>query len=112
LGDKYDKTQRHKLFDYIDLDKNGKITFDVSFSLSLSLSWKLYVNLIAVQEFVQAFIVSDNMAPKWEEYVLQQIYTSLHKSQTQLARVFKMMDTDNSGKLDVQEFQQVICHKC
>jgi protein phosphatase len=87
LEEKYDKTQRQKIFDYIDLDKNGKITFD---------------------EFMQAFTVVDNKASKWEEYVLQQIYTALHKSQTQLARVFKAMDTDNSGKIDVREFQQAL----
>jgi Ca2+-binding EF-hand superfamily protein/diadenosine tetraphosphatase ApaH/serine/threonine PP2A family protein phosphatase len=87
LEEKYTSEQRHKLFAYIDEDGSGKLSFD---------------------EFKKAFSFVDTAGDAWEEAALQRVLATLRKSQVQLRRAFKKCDTDNSGRIDVDEFKTIL----
>eukprot|EP00029_Vermamoeba_vermiformis_P003268 TRINITY_DN1365_c0_g1_i1.p1 TRINITY_DN1365_c0_g1~~TRINITY_DN1365_c0_g1_i1.p1 ORF type:complete len:852 (-),score=214.09 TRINITY_DN1365_c0_g1_i1:61-2367(-) len=87
LEEKYTSEQRHKLFTYIDEDGSGKLSLD---------------------EFKKAFSFIDTAADAWEEAALQRVLATLRKSQVQMRRAFKKCDTDNSGRIDVDEFKTIL----
>ena len=58
---------------------------------------------ISKKEFKQAFkiIDKDNIL---EDVVMQKLYTVLYENRLGLQRAFRLMDSDSSGTLDLQEF--------
>ena len=72
-----------KLFQSLDTNEDGHIDF---------------------AEFEKAFSVEDEKSDSWALEVLEDVVSLFHKSRFQLKRIFRSIDTDNSGSLDEKEF--------
>jgi len=83
-GDDFTREQRRELFDYIDENKSGAISY---------------------KEFKAAFSVGDTMDRAWENQIIQTVCDAIRRSKVQLKAVFRDMDKDRSGKIDPQEFK-------
>jgi len=83
-GDSFTSEQRRELFQYIDENNSGNISY---------------------KEFKAAFSVEDTMNRTWENQIIQTVCDAIRKSKVQLKSVFRDMDKDRSGTIDVQEFR-------
>jgi Ca2+-binding EF-hand superfamily protein len=83
-GDSFTAEQRRELFQYIDQNNSGAISY---------------------KEFKTAFSLGDTKDPSWENQIIQTVCDAIRKSKVQLKAVFREMDTDHSGNIDVQEFR-------
>jgi len=83
-GESYSPEQRRELFQYIDENNSGAISY---------------------KEFKAAFSVADTKDNSWENQIIQTVCDAIRKSKVQLKAVFRDMDKDRSGAIDVQEFK-------
>jgi len=87
LGKDYTKEQRREIFDYVDINKDGRISLN---------------------EFKSAFKVSDNSVNKWQVHVIEQLCTFLFEYKDYLKKGFLAIDTTNTGLVDSTEFIWVL----
>jgi len=82
-GNKYSNDELKTIFDAVDSNKSGSIS---------------------VHEFRDAFRVIDTQGGNWQVSVIQKMCDYIRKGKTKLLSVFREMDNDASGQIDLQEF--------
>jgi len=84
-GEAFTPEQRRELFQYIDDNNSGSISY---------------------KEFKTAFALGyETTDNAWENQIIQRVCDAIRRSQVQLKAVFRDMDKDRSGSIDVQEFK-------
>jgi len=83
-GDKLSEEELKLLFDKIDSNKSQYISY---------------------AEFKESFQIVDSKSESWQVNVMQKICDSIRKSKTQLKTFFLSLDSDKSGKVDINEFK-------
>lgn len=83
-GEQFSPEHRRELFQYIDENNSGAISY---------------------KEFKAAFAIGDTKDNTWENLIIQRVCDAIRKSKVQLKAVFRDMDKDKSGTLDVLEFK-------
>eukprot|EP01130_Rhizamoeba_saxonica_P013690 TRINITY_DN5866_c0_g1_i1.p1 TRINITY_DN5866_c0_g1~~TRINITY_DN5866_c0_g1_i1.p1 ORF type:complete len:770 (+),score=155.00 TRINITY_DN5866_c0_g1_i1:30-2339(+) len=84
-GNRWNAEERRQIFEYIDSDADGKISY---------------------KEFSQAFCEIYNQ--NWQHSILERIYSAILRGKHQLKKVFRAMDKDGSGLVDVEEFKAAL----
>jgi len=60
---------------------------------------------ISYAEFKESFQIVDSKSDAWQQQVIQKICDCIRKSKTQLKTYFLSLDSDKSGKVDINEFK-------